>query len=86
MTRLPDHVLKLLRTVAEYDTGDGVTFHAVPRGRWQLVEHTRSYAVLARTFYPLTTRGLLEVGGDDPLAVPVAITDAGRAYLAGIGR
>ncbi|UQA93103.1 hypothetical protein [Streptomyces halobius] len=83
MTRMPKHVLKLLSMVAAYDSGDGVTFHAAPRGRWRLTEHPYCYAVQARTFYPLTARGLLKVSGDDPLAVPVTITDAGRAYLAG---
>ncbi|MBA2950338.1 hypothetical protein [Streptomyces himalayensis] len=81
MTRMPKHVLKLLSMVAAYDRGDGVTFRAIPRGRWRLAEHPRGYAVKARTFYPLTARGLVEVSGDDPLAVPVTITDAGRAYL-----
>ncbi|MFF1450692.1 hypothetical protein ACFVYF_21495 [Streptomyces sp. NPDC058274] len=83
MSRMPKHVLKLLSTVAAYDSGEGVTFRAIPRGRWRLAGHRRGYAVQARTFYPLTTGGLLEVSGDDPLAVAATITDAGRAHLAG---
>ncbi|MGW9427488.1 hypothetical protein ACWHA1_05990 [Streptomyces decoyicus] len=82
MPRIPTHVRNLLRTVAAFDQGDGVTFHVVPRGRWQLDNHP-SYAVLACTFYPLTSKSLLTASGDDPLAVVVAITDAGRAYLTG---
>ncbi|MET7797066.1 hypothetical protein [Streptomyces decoyicus] len=82
MPRIPTHVRNLLRTVAAFDHGDGVTFHAAPRGRWQLDNHP-SCAVLARTFYPLTGKSLLTVSGEDPLAVMVAITDAGRAYLTG---
>ncbi|MET9168519.1 hypothetical protein ABZW51_29025 [Streptomyces cellulosae] len=82
MPRMPKHVLKLLTMVAAHDSGQGVTFRAAPRGRWRLDQHPR-YAVRPHAFYPLTARGLLDVSGDDPLAVPVTITDAGRAYLAG---
>ncbi|WP_030596996.1 hypothetical protein [Streptomyces fulvoviolaceus] len=83
MSRMPKHVLKLLDMVAAYDYGEGVTFRAIPRGRWRLAGHPRGYAVQARTFHPLTGRGLIAVTGDDPLSVPVTITDAGRAYLTG---
>ncbi|MEU3399371.1 hypothetical protein [Streptomyces filamentosus] len=67
----------LLRTIAGLDTGAGVVFHAAPAGRWRLQGST--YAVNDRTFHPLESAGLLDVGDGD--TDPVRITEAGRAWL-----
>lgn len=70
---------KLLKTIADRDTGQGVAFSHAPRGRWQL--DGTDYVVNNRTFWALTGNDLVDAGGghDDP----VKITQAGRDYLAG---
>ncbi|MFB7649344.1 hypothetical protein ACFC0S_16200 [Streptomyces sp. NPDC056084] len=68
----------LLRTLGRLDTGSGVTFHHAPAGRWRLEDG--SYTVNDRTFHPLESAGLIDVG--DGSTDPVRITDAGRAWLA----
>ncbi|MEV1042958.1 hypothetical protein AB0J01_41320 [Streptomyces sp. NPDC050204] len=70
--------ITLLRTIARLDTGTGVTFRHAPAGRWRLEDG--SYAVNDRTFHPLESAGLIDVG--DGSTDPVRITAAGRAWLA----
>lgn len=69
--------LKLLRVIAEHDDGHGVLFHTEPRCRWRL-DGSR-YTVNARTFFPLDSDELVDVG--DGHTTPVKITPAGRAHL-----
>lgn len=69
---------KLLREIAKYDTGAGVRFRSGAAGRYI---HPNTLAVYnARTFYPLTGRGL--VTDDDNDSAPVRMTEAGRQLLA----
>ncbi len=69
---------KLLREIAKYDTGAGVRFRHAPRARYS---HPVTLSVYnARTFYPLTGRGLVDDGGNDE--APVRITEAGRKLAA----
>lgn len=69
---------KLLRTIAAHDTGSGVAFEWLPRGRYRMTGST--YTVCRRTFFPLTGAGLVTDNGNDD--APVRITEAGRDYLA----
>lgn len=69
---------KLLREIAKYDTGVGVRFRHAARGRYS---HPNTLSVYnARTFYPLTGRGLVDDGDND--SAPVRITKAGRKLAA----
>jgi hypothetical protein len=79
MTNLSRTVRKLLQTIADRDTGDGVMFVSAPRGRWQM--DGTNYTVNDRTFHPLVDLGFLEIGNGR--TDPVRVTGAGRAYLAG---
>ncbi|MFI7307819.1 hypothetical protein [Streptomyces hygroscopicus] len=72
-------VLKLLQTIADHDTGDGVLFVSAPCGRWQM--NGTPYTVNDRTFHPLAAHGLIDIG--DGRTDPVKVTATGRAYLAG---
>lgn len=70
---------KLLRIIARYDQGDGVVFQSQPRNNWRLLTNGDTFN--GRTFWPLDSHGLVDVGdarGDGP----VKITQAGREYLA----
>ncbi|MET8974347.1 hypothetical protein ABZX85_01885 [Streptomyces sp. NPDC004539] len=72
-------VLKLLRTIADNDAGDGVPFVSAPCGRWQMDGTT--FTVNDRTFHPLAAHDFIDIG--DGYTDPVKVTAAGRAYLAG---
>lgn len=77
-TALPPASQKLLREIAQYDTGNGVLFRHAARARYI---HPNTYSAYnLRTFYPLTGRGLVDDGGSD--STPVRITEAGRKLLA----
>ncbi|MET9082071.1 hypothetical protein ABZX77_09240 [Streptomyces sp. NPDC004237] len=75
-------VLKLLQTIADNDTGDGVLFIQAPCGRWQM--DGTPYTVNDRTFHPLAARDLIDIGNGH--TDPVKATAAGRAYLAGAAK
>ncbi|MBP5870888.1 hypothetical protein QBB33_34900 [Streptomyces scabiei] len=77
-TELSPAAQKLLREIAKYDTGAGVLFRHAARGRYS---HPNTLSVYnARTFYPLTGRGLVDDGDND--SAPVRITEAGRKLAA----
>ncbi|SED10707.1 hypothetical protein SAMN05216489_02532 [Streptomyces sp. 3213] len=69
--------LRLLREIAQRDTGAGVAFSSAPHGRWQMDGTT--YRVNARTFHPLDAADFIDVGNGHTDRVKV--TAAGRAYL-----
>lgn len=78
MTDLGPASQKLLREIAKYDTGAGIRFRHAARARYS---HPNTLSVYnARTFYPLTGRGLLDDGDNDE--APVRITEAGRKLAA----
>lgn len=68
---------KLLKILADHDTGEGVQFVTAPAGRWQM--DGTDYFVNDRTFHPLVSRGFVDIG--DGHTDPVRITAAGRAHL-----
>jgi hypothetical protein len=70
--------VRLLREIAKYDTGSGVRFRSGAAGRY--IHPNTLAAYNARTFYPLTGRGL--VTDDDNDSAPVRITPAGVQLLA----
>jgi DNA-binding MarR family transcriptional regulator len=75
---LPPASQKLLREIAKYDTGAGVLFRHAARGRYS---HPNTLSVYnARTFYPLTGRGLVDDGDND--SAPVRVTEVGRKLAA----
>lgn len=68
---------RLLRLLADWDSGDGVHFADQPRGRNL---HPATGATFNdRTFRPLHRAGLINVG--DGRRDPVRITDTGRVAL-----
>ncbi|WLW53245.1 hypothetical protein [Streptomyces sp. YU58] len=75
---LPPAALRLLREIAQRDTGAGVAFLSAPYGRWQLDGTT--YKVNDRTFHPLDAADFIDIGNGRTDRVKV--TAAGRAYLA----
>lgn len=79
MSDLGPGALKLLKTIAKHDQGDGVEFEQASAGRWRMTGTT--YAVNTRTFRLLDARGLVDVG--DGFSDPVKLTEAGRECLRG---
>ncbi|KIF69277.1 hypothetical protein HY68_12835 [Streptomyces sp. AcH 505] len=79
MPTLSRSVRALLEVIAQADAGDGVLFLSAPCGRWRM-DGTR-YLVNNRTFYPLDSHGLVDVGNGR--TDPVRVTATGRAYLTG---
>lgn len=78
MTDLSPASQKLLREIAKHDKGAGVLFQHAPRNRYS---HPNTRSVYnARTFYPLTSLGLVDDGGND--SSPVRVTEAGRKLAA----
>jgi len=71
--------IKLLKAIAARDYGNGVVFESEPRSRWRLNGTTLVFN--ARTFRPLDSLGLIDVG--DGHGDPVRITEAGRAAIGG---
>ncbi|WP_405536386.1 hypothetical protein OG787_24500 [Streptomyces sp. NBC_00075] len=74
--------LRLLREIGQRDTGDGVLFDSAPCGRWRLAG--TAYTVADRTFYPLDSAALVNVGNGR--TDPVRLTHAGRTHLAALRR
>jgi hypothetical protein len=68
--------LDLLALIAEQDAGEGIVFEPAPRSRWAYAGRTFN----TRTFYPLASEGLIDVGNGH--TDPVKITQAGRDFLA----
>ncbi|MFE2693628.1 hypothetical protein [Streptomyces mirabilis] len=69
---------KLLREIAQHDTGEAVLFQHAARGRYTL---PATGSVFNRaTFFPLIGNALADDGGSDH--TPVRITAAGRQHLA----
>ncbi|MEU8139018.1 hypothetical protein [Streptodolium elevatio] len=79
---LSPSALKLLRAIADHDTGHGVAFHREPCARWRLAG--TFYTVNNRTFGPLVDLGLVDVGNGQ--TDPVTLTAAGRDDLASRAR
>ncbi|WP_157857324.1 hypothetical protein [Streptomyces yerevanensis] len=75
---LPPAALRLLREIAQRDTGAGVAFSSAPYGRWQM--DGTAYKVNDRTFHPLDAADFIDIGNGRTDRVKV--TAAGRAYLA----
>lgn len=71
--------IKLLRLIAAEDTGAGVEFRYLSRGRY-ILRSGHGDAVNRGTFYPLDRHKLIDAGSHDD--APVRITAAGRDYLA----
>lgn len=69
--------IKLLKTIASRDYGNGVVFETEPRSRWRL--HGTTLVFNAQTFRTLVALALIDVG--DGHGDPVRITDAGRTAL-----
>ena len=79
--KLSAGALKLLKTIAEYDVGDGVVFDNAPYGRWALAA-SPNYVVNGSTFRTLDRHDLIDVG--DGRSDPVKITKRGLGYLEGL--
>jgi hypothetical protein len=77
---LPPASLRLLKLLAEHDTGEGVHFDYLTRNRWRH-PHTGETFV-GRTFWPLERAGLVNPGSNYE---PARILEAGRAYLTALG-
>jgi hypothetical protein len=72
---MPKASRELLSLIGEHDTGAGITFETRPRSRWAYADRVFN----TRTFYPLESEGLIDVGNGH--TDPVRITDAGRRHL-----
>lgn len=75
MIIMPKASLELLLLIGVYDNGDGIKFETRPRSRWAYAGRVFN----TRTFYPLESEGLIDVGNGH--TDPVKITEAGRKYI-----